>query len=140
GKITDSNAAPIVGATVVATLVETGSERTIVTNEDGRYRIVTLKPWTYILLVTANGFGAKETFDLQTISGQVVQNDFQLSPADVRASTTVTASGDNAPPVDTTRTVVGGTVTQREIEEIPNNTRNPLDLVLTLGGTSEEQL
>ena len=44
------------------------------------------------------------------------------------------------PAVDTTRTVVGGTVTQREIEELPNNTRDPLDLVFTLGGVTEEQL
>ncbi|NJM53956.1 MAG: TonB-dependent receptor [Blastocatellia bacterium] len=36
--------------------------------------------------------------------------------------------------------MVGGTITSKEIEEIPVNTRNPLDLVLTLGGTSEEAL
>ena len=47
---------------------------------------------------------------------------------------------DEGPLVDTTRTVVGGTISEREIEEIPNVSRNPLDLVLTLGGTSEEQL
>ena len=47
---------------------------------------------------------------------------------------------DSGPPVDTSRTIVGGTIAEREIEEIPNSTRNPLDLVLTLGGTSEEQL
>src|SRR4029078_2933286 len=41
---------------------------------------------------------------------------------------------------DTTRTIVGSTITQREIEELPNNSRNPLDLVLTLGGTSEEAI
>ncbi|MCU1290762.1 MAG: hypothetical protein JWN60_2991, partial [Acidobacteria bacterium] len=44
------------------------------------------------------------------------------------------------PVVDTTRTVVGGTVTQREIEELPNSSRNALDLVFTLGGVTEEPL
>ena len=52
----------------------------------------------------------------------------------------MTVTEADAPVIDTTRTIVGGTVTQREIEELPVNTRNPLDLVLTLGGTSEEQL
>jgi hypothetical protein len=46
----------------------------------------------------------------------------------------------DAPVIDTTRTIVGGTIEQREIEELPNIGRNPLDLVLTLGGTSEEAL
>ena len=47
---------------------------------------------------------------------------------------------DDATVVDTTRTVVGGTVTQREIEELPNNTRNRYDFVFTLGGVTEEPL
>ena len=41
-----------------------------------------------------------------------------------RPKRTVTVTEDDGPPVDTTRTIVGGTITEREIEEIPNNTRN----------------
>src|SRR5205085_1037390 len=87
-----------------------------------------------------NGFGVQETGSLTTISAQNVQLDFKLTPASVRAEQTVTVSEDDTPVVDTTRTVVGGTITQREIEELPNSSRNPLDLVLTLGGTAEESL
>ena len=140
GKITDPNGAPIAGATLTATQVETNAERTVTTNDEGRYTIVNLKPGSYKLKVAASGFGAKELTVAQTIAAQVVQTDFQLVPASVQASTNVSASADDAPPVDTTRTIVGGTITQREIEELPNNSRNPLDLVLTLGGTSEEAL
>ena len=140
GKITDTNGAPIAGATVTVTQIDTNAERTVTTNDEGRYTVVNLKPGGYKLKVAADGFGSKELTVAQTIAAQVVQNDFQLAPASIQASTTVTASADDAPPVDTTRTIVGGTITQREIEELPNNSRNPLDLVLTLGGTSEEQL
>ncbi|MDQ3087471.1 MAG: TonB-dependent receptor [Acidobacteriota bacterium] len=139
GKITDSNNAPIVGATVTATRVETGDERTFVTNEEGRYRIVELKPGLYKVKVTANGFGAREKTDIETLSAQSVQLDFTLAPADVVAEQVVTIEADVAE-VDITRTIVGGTISGRDIEEIPNNSRNPLDLVLTLGGTSEEAL
>lgn len=139
GKVTDSNSAPIVGAAVTATRVETGDERTFVTNEDGRYRMIELKPGLYKVKVTANGFGAKEKTDIQTISAQSVQLDFMLVPADVVAEQTVTIEADTSA-VDITRTIVGGTIAGRDIEEIPNNSRNPLDLVLTLGGTSEEAL
>lgn len=140
GRIADSNGLAIVGASVMATSVETGEVRTVVTDGEGRYKIVKLKPGIYKIKTTANGFGAQETRGITTISAQNVQKDFKLTPADVRAEATVTVSDDDGHAVDTTRITVGGTITEREIEEIPNNTRNALDLVLTLGGTSEEQL
>lgn len=140
GKVTDSNNAPVVGATVIATKIENGLQRTVVSDGEGRYKFIELQPGTYKIKVTASGFGEKETTDLATISGQNVQLNFTLLPADVKAETTVNVTDDDAPVVDTTRTIVGGTISGRDIEEIPNNSRNPLDLVLTLGGTSEEAL
>lgn len=140
GKITDANGLAVVGASVTATSVETGVERSAVTDDDGRYKIVQLRPGTYKIKVQQSGFGTQETSPITTISAQNVQQDFKLLPADVRAEATVTVTEDDGPAVDTTRTIVGGTVTQREIEEIPNTNRNALDLVFTLGGTSEEAL
>jgi hypothetical protein len=140
GRITDSNALPIVGATVTATHVESAASRTVTTDSDGRYRLIELKPGIYKVAATASGFGGKERIDLNTVSGQNLQLDLQLAPAGVQAETTVTVTEDDAPAVDVERTVVGGTITEREIQELPNPTRNPLDLVLTLGGTSEESL
>ncbi len=140
GRITDSNGLAIVGAAVTAMQVESGSERTLTADNEGRYRIIELKPGLYRVRAWATGFGPQEKIGLQTISGQNVQLDFQLAPADIAASATVTVSEEDAPAVDTTRTVVGGTVTQREIEELPNVNRTPLDFVFTLGGVAEEPL
>jgi len=140
GKVVDSNNAPIAGATVTATLITTGAERTVVADDEGRYRIVELAPGTYSLKTSMQGFATQEKTNLVTVAGQNVQLDFNLSPAGVTAEQIITLEGDNEPAVDTTRTVVGGTVTQREVEELPNNSRNPLDLVLTLGGVTEEPL
>ena len=140
GNVTDSAGLPVVGATVTATMTETGESRSVVTDGDGFYRLIKLKPGTYKIKVANGGFGTQETPEIPTISAQNLQKDFKLSPADVKAETTVTVTEDDGPPVDTTRTIVGGTITEKEIEEIPNNSRNALDLVLTLGGTSEEQL
>lgn len=139
GKVVDSNNQPIVGASVTATQVETGAERTVVTKEDGRYQIIQLQPGTYNIKSSSSGFADKENQGLITVSGQNVQLDFALAPGGVSAEVT-TLGSDEGPIVDTTRTVVGGTITEREVEEIPNNTRNALDLVLTLGGTAEESL
>ncbi|MEP6849884.1 MAG: carboxypeptidase regulatory-like domain-containing protein, partial [Acidobacteriota bacterium] len=130
----------MVGATVTATQIETGQIRSATSDDKGMFQIVKLKPGTYKVKVENGGFAPQERTDLRTVSGQVVQLDFKLSVGSVNAQQTVNAGDEDAPAIDTTRTVVGGTITQREIEEIPNNSRNPLDLVLTLGGTSEEQL
>ncbi|HEX8737294.1 MAG TPA: TonB-dependent receptor [Pyrinomonadaceae bacterium] len=140
GKVADTNGAAIVGASVTATQIEKNIVRTVVTNEDGVYKIVDLQPGTYKIRATSQGFGAKEHIDIVTIAGQNVQLDFALAPAGVQVEQTVTVGGDDQPAVDTTRTVVGGTVTEREIEELPNVSRNPLDLVFTLGGVTEEPL
>lgn len=140
GRVTDSNGLAVVGATVTATAKETGQTRNVTTDDDGRYQILGLAPGVYVIKVAASGFAEKSSQDITTIAGQRVQFDVRINPADVRVETTVTADDEDVPMVDNTRTVVGGTLTQREIEEIPNNTRNPLDLVLTLGGTGEEAL
>jgi hypothetical protein len=139
GRVADQNGAIIPGATVTAILVGENVERTVTADEEGRFRIIELKPGVYNLRATATNFGTQEKNELTTISGQNVQLDFTLAPAGVSVETVV-VNDDTAPAVDTTRTVVGGTVTQREIEELPNNTRNPLDLVFTLGGVTEEPL
>lgn len=140
GKITDSNNLAVVGATVTAILTETGIERTLTTDEDGNYKFIELKPGNYSVKTEMKGFAVQNKTDLVTIAGQNVQLDFRLSPADVAAEQTVTLDGANEPVIDTTRTIVGGTVTAREIEELPNASRSPLELVLTLGGTTEEAL
>ncbi len=140
GRLTDPNGLAVVGGSVTATLVETGETRTVTTDDEGRYKIVQLKPGTYKIRAQAGGFGAVVTDEIRTVAAQNLAQDFKLSPADVRAETTVTVSGEDGPVVDTTRTIVGGTITEREIEELPNNTRNPFDLVLTLGGVTEEPL
>jgi hypothetical protein len=139
GRIVDPNGQSIVGATVTATQTETGLVRSVNTNEDGRYRLIELPPGTYKVKAEASGFGAKERIDLVTISGQNVQLDLALAVGGVTAEV-VTVGEDDAPAVDTTRTVVGGTIEQRSVEELPNTNRDALDLVFTLGGVTEEPL
>ncbi len=140
GRVIDANSAPIVGATVTVTQTTTGVSRTVVTDEDGRYRVIELPPGIYSLKASMQGFANQEKTNLTTIAGQNVQLDFTLQPAGVAAEQIITLEGDNEPVIDSTRTIVGGTINEQQIQEIPNVSRNALDLVLTLGGTTEEQL
>ncbi len=139
GKVTDQNGAIIPGAAITATLVETKVERTVVANDDGIYKLIQLPPGVYNIKASSTGFAPEEKTSLTTIAAQNVQLDFVLKPAGVTAeATVVTVAEPNA--VDTSRTIVGGTVTTREIEALPVASRSPIDLIFTMGGVSEEPL
>jgi len=139
GRVTDQNAAIIPGANVAATFVNTGNERIVVTDGDGRYRLIQLEPGVYNLKVSFTNFAPEERLALKTIAGQNLQLDFTLHPAELQAGALVITEADT-PAVDTTRTVVGGTVTSLEVESLPVASRSPLDLIFTLPGVSEEAL
>ena len=136
GRVTDQNGAVIPGATITATLVKTRVERTVVTDGDGRYKLIQLEPGVYKIKASFTNFAAEEKADLATVAGQNVQLDFTLKPASVTAETVIVSAAE-APQVDTSRTVVGGTVTTHEIESLPVNSRSPIDLIFTLGGVSD---
>ena len=109
GKITDSAGLAVVGVTVTATSVETGETRTAITNDEGQYRIVKLKPGTYKVRAAQSGFGTQETPGIPTISAQNVQKDFKLAPADIKAQQTITVLDDDGPVIDPTRRIGGQT-------------------------------
>jgi hypothetical protein len=139
GRVTDENGAIVPGATITAALVMTGDERTVTTDAEGRYRIIELEPGVYTVSASFTNFATEQKTGLSVVAGQNVELNFTLRPAGVVAEQTVVSEAD-APPVDTTRTVVGGTVTSEEIESLPVGTRSPLDLIFTLGGVTEEPL
>ncbi|MFV0390066.1 MAG: carboxypeptidase regulatory-like domain-containing protein [Pyrinomonadaceae bacterium] len=139
GKVVDSNGDPIAGATVEAVFISTGISRVAQTDTSGKYHFIDLTPGTYKLRVSQDGFGVKETDNFDTLSAQNISLDFSLDPAGVTAEQTIVFA-ENAPIVDVTRTVVGSTLSEREIEDLPNTSNNVLDLVYTLGGTAEEPL
>jgi len=139
GRVSDQNAAVIPGATIEAILVKTGATRTTVTDGEGRYRIIQLEPGVYDLRASFAGFATLAKKELSFVAGKNVQLDFTLAPQSVTVDP-VQVTADDTPLVDTTRTVVGGTVTTHEVESLPVNSRSPLDLIFTLPGVSEEAL
>jgi hypothetical protein len=139
GTVADQNGAALTGVTVTATLVSTKSVRAASTDAEGRYRLVELQPGAYTLRVEAAGFATEARGDVQTIAGQSVRLDFKLKPAGVEVEQTIVSDAE-APAIDTTRTVTGGTIAREEIERLPTLTRAPLDFVFTLGGVTEEPL
>jgi len=139
GRVMDQNGAVIPGAEVSAILAKTGTQRSTITDTEGRYRLFRLQPGNYVVRASCIGFEKRETNDLTAIAGQTLQLDLTLTPESLAANSVVIAANDT-PIVDTTRTVVGATITSRELDSIPIAGRSPLDLVFTLPGVSEEPL
>ncbi len=139
GTVLDEHGAVVVGASVTFVLLATGAERTLKTDAEGRYRFVELPPGAYTARASAEGFASFEKTNLVTVAGQNVRLDFTLRVASVNAEQTVLSEAD-APVLDTTRTVVGASVTREELERLPLFSRSPLDFVFTLGGVTEEPL
>jgi hypothetical protein len=77
--------------------------------------------------------------NIATISGQSVQVDATLIPSNIVVEPVVISTAET-PVVDTKRTVVGTTLTARELESLPLTTRSVLDLIFTLPGVTEEPL
>lgn len=139
GAVTDEHGARVAGATVTAVLTATKAERTVVTDGEGRYRLVELQPGAYAVRVTRAGFAAEERADISTLAGQHVRLDFTLRAAGPELAETVVSASDVSP-VDVTRVVAGGAVGREELERLASASRSALDFVFLLGGVTEEPL
>src|SRR5215510_5605326 len=139
GVVADANGNAIVDAKVFVRQTEVGDERSVKTNREGRYRFNSLAPGVYELRVEADGFQTVRYEKIGAIAGATVRHDLKLSPAAIEAQITIDA-GTNAALVDTARTVIGGTVTKEQIEKLPTESRNPLDLIFTLPGIAQPAL
>ncbi|MEO6656046.1 MAG: carboxypeptidase-like regulatory domain-containing protein, partial [Pyrinomonadaceae bacterium] len=102
GNVTDQNGAAVSGATVTATDTAKGTTRTVTTNADGNYVLLSLSPSTYSVKVAASGFSSKTSNNVLIEVGQQLSLDVGLSVGNVDAVVDV-AQGDE-PLVDTERT------------------------------------
>src|SRR6185369_15712457 len=139
GRVMDQTGAVIPGAEIQAKMLKTGLMRTTTSDADGRYRLIQLEPGTYTIRVSIPGFAPQETTGVATVSGQSLLHDVKLIPSDLVVEPVVITDAD-APIIDTKRTVVGATLTARDTELLPINTRSVLDLLFTLPGVTEEPL
>ena len=132
GRIEDARGAVVSGASVTATHLETNQLFTTTSDEEGRYRFPYLKTGVYDLKFDAQGFAAV-TRQLTVSVGQAVDLPVRLDVAGLSAQVNI---GSDVPIVETVRTQVTETIRPREINELPLNGRNYLDLALLIPGVS----
>ncbi|MBV9959744.1 MAG: TonB-dependent receptor [Acidobacteria bacterium] len=132
GQVLDPNKAAVMGAEVSATQAATGIRHSTLTNDEGLYTLTNLPPGLYQLQVIAHGFAERRvSFSLQV--GQAEKLDLAL---DLQGASVNIEISDRLAPVNTTSSVVDNVVNAREIQSLPLNGRNFLELALLAPGNS----
>lgn len=121
GTLTDQSGAAVAGASVVITDMQRGTSRTFTTDESGAYVAADLQPGTYMIRVAAKGFKSVERPNVQIEVATDVRADFALQPGQVTEIVTIS---EEVPLVNTTSATLGGTLSNKEINDLPLNGRN----------------
>ncbi len=132
GRIEDASGAIISGALVTATNLDTNQAQTVTSDEEGRYKFSYLPAGTYRLTIERTGFNTLQQQLTLTI-GQALDIPFRLAVAGVTGSVNITA---DVPLIEAARTQVAETILPREIDALPLNGRNYLDLALLVPAVS----
>lgn len=139
GTVFDSAGKAIANARVTAKNIANNIERTSLTNSQGLYHLSSLMPGVYELRVESEGFQSVTIENIRLIAGSMFRRDFHLSLAAIQDQIVINAET-SQPLIDISRTVVGGTITRQQIDELPVESRNPLDLIFTLAGSAPPAL
>jgi Carboxypeptidase regulatory-like domain len=115
GKVTDNSGAPLPGVTVTTTNLDTGLTRNTYTDKDGVYDFNLLPPGNYKVVAELAGLGSANVARTTVLLGSTTNANLKLSPQ-VSESITVTAA---TPIIDTQRTGMAQSVTNRQIENLP---------------------
>ena len=132
GRVTDSQGRIVPGAHVTALQTETNIAADGVTDLEGRFRFPYLRIGPYDLKVHVQGF-KDVTRHLRLTVGSAFDLSIPLEVADVDTSVTVTGE---ATVLEAARSQIAGTVPQAEVQQLPMNGRNFVDIALLIPGVS----
>src|ERR1044071_7483196 len=126
GTVTDQNQALVQGAALTVKSVSTGVETKAATDAQGRFSLQNLEAGNYTVSVEKAGFRKSITTDVVIKVGSVTPMNIGLEVGNAQEVVEVVSVAEAT--VDTTRPTVDWFVTPKQIESLPLNGRNFLDL------------
>ncbi len=132
GTVRDTTGGVLPGVTVTATHEATGNTFQAVSDGIGGFRLL-MRTGAYRLAVELPGF-ATVNRTLNLLLGQVANIELELSPSTVQESVTVTGE---APLIETTSSSLGGNIDPVQMQELPLNGRNWMDLAMLAPGSRQ---
>lgn len=134
GTVNDSSGGVLPGVSVTITNTDNGSERTVVTNEDGLYRAPLLPLGTYRVVAELQGFKRVEQTGVRVAVGATAVVNATLEVGGVNE--TVTVSAESLPAVELSRIDIGHTMSDLEVHSLPLVARNPYNFALVQPGVT----
>src|SRR5919198_202492 len=135
GTVTDSTGGVLPGVTITATNTATGNAFVAVTDGTGSFRLP-VRVGTYEIKSELSGFQTVVQNGVQLLLGREATLNFRMSPATL--SETVTVTGE-APLIDTRSSTVGANIDPKQMQELPINGRNWMDLTLLAPGARRNE-
>ena len=132
GRIVDEQGGFVPDARVVARQLDTNQATELQSDGSGRFRFPYLRVGRYEIVVSRDGFADARRSVTVTI-GSAFELPVTLRVAGV--DTTVSVSAD-APLIEAARSQIASTLSQAEVQNLPLNGRNFLDLALLIPGVS----
>jgi carboxypeptidase family protein len=137
GTVTDATGGVLPGALVTAVFTDTNLSTTGRADAAGRYTLAGLVPGTYALTAAAAGLVAARAPNVLVTIGRDTLVDFTLSTIEAINQGVLVAA--RAPLDDPARHVVGTTVARLEIEDLPNNIRDPMSFAFLAPGVTTDR-
>jgi hypothetical protein len=131
--ISDSTGGRIPGVKVSLRQTETNQLRTVYADDQGFFRSTDLPVGTYEVRIESPGFAPYLHTGVGLDVGITAHLDVVLPAASVTTQVTVSAQPS---PIDASQTSVTSTVDRQRIEDLPVDSRNSLDLVLSMPGVT----
>ena len=136
GVVTDPNGAVVPGVTVTATQTATGVRRQTTSNDEGLYVITDLAPGDYEIRVEAKGFSTKvSSVPVPVKVGQSITLNVPLEVGTPEL-TVVDLVDPGRQAIDISNSLVQSVIESREVDSLPLNGRNFLELALLVPGNS----
>ena len=133
GTVHDATGASVGGAKITTTEIETGTNRTTTSETDGSYTFPLLPVGSYSLEVAVKGFSLFRQTGIVLTVGEAASVPVVLRLGSVNETVTVTA---DAAMVNTTGSETSQLISQKQVEGLPLNGRNPANLVFLAGGVT----
>ena len=133
GTVTDKQGLAVSGAQVRAEGSTAAVTRSVVSDGNGAYQIPALPAGTYKLTVAHDGFATRVYEGLELTLNRTFNFDVKLEVGKVQERVEVSAE---IPLLDTNSSSTGATIVPQQIENMPLNGRNYLDLLQLVPGVA----
>jgi hypothetical protein len=131
GQVFDASGAVLRGATITVRNDSTGFNRSVATDDEGRYHVEAIPTQTYQVTAAAGGFKTVVIAGLALEVGRTLVHDFRLEVGETSGAVIVRA---DVPLIDRITTSVGHLLKPEVVQEIPLNGRHFTDLALLAPG------